>query len=154
MAEFVEVLALYPSKADNLARRVEFLTNHRPALKVIVAGESNGTIISDSVMDILRNNPQVYSIQTGSPFWHRNVMMDRTLVLNNNGMYPDSFSEGNIPTMVWASLKDLLGLPHPEENSGKIMRYVRAPGHDYWWRYPNVHSQITEFLEENFELNN
>jgi len=77
-------------------------------------------------------------------------MLDRTLVLNHNGRHPDSFSQGDIPTMLWTSLQDLLGLPQPEENSGRILFFLRAPGHDYWWQYPAVHSQITDFLEQNF----
>ena len=150
--EFVEVLTVCPSKAKNLACRVEFLTAHIPDLKVIVAGESNGTVISDSVMNILQDNPQVYSIQTGPPFWHKPVMLDRTLVLDNNGRTPDSFSQGDVPTMVWASLKDLVGLPQPERESGRILYFVRAPGHDYRWQYPDVYSQITNFMKQNFGL--
>lgn len=150
MDEVVEMLTLYPSKAKNLAYRVEFLTNHIPDLRVIVTGESDGTVISDSAMNILRNNPQVYSIQTGPPFWHKPIMLDRTLVLDNNGRTPDTFSQGDVPTMLWASLKDLLGLPQPEEKSGRILDFLLAPGHDYWWQYPTVYSEITNFLEKNF----
>lgn len=148
--EGVEMVAFYPSKAKNLAHRVEFLTNHLPELKVIVTGESDGTVISDSVMNILRDNPQVYSIQTGPPFWHRNVMLDRTLVLDDNGMYPDTFTRGNIPVMIWTSLEDLFGIPQPVENSGRVLFFLRAPGHDYRWRYPAVNSRISSFLEKNF----
>jgi len=150
--EVVEMVTLYPSKAENLAHRVEFLTNHVPDLKVIITGESDGTVISDSVMSVLRENPQVYSIQTGPPFWHDNIMLDRTLVLNSNGIIPDSFSQGDFSTMIWANLKALLGLSQPEGDSGEILDYVRAPGHDYRWQYPRVYSQITNFLEENFGL--
>ncbi len=149
--EFVEVITAYPSKAENLACRVEFLTTHIPDLKVIVTGESNGTVISDSTMSILRDNPQVYSIQTGPPFWHQNVMLERTLVLDSNGMTRDSFSQGDIPAILWASLKALVGLSPPEgEDPGRILYFFRAPGHDYRWQYPSVYSQITNFLEHNF----
>jgi len=149
--EFVEVITDYPSKAENLAHRVEFLTAHIPDLKVIVTGESNGTVISDSAMNILRDNPQVYSIQTGPPFWHQNVVRDRTLVLNYNGITPDSFSQGDIPAILWASLKALVGLsPAEEEDPGRILYFFRAPGHDYCWQYPGVYSQISNFLEQNF----
>ncbi len=148
--EGVEMVTSYPSKAKELACRVEFLTNHVPDLRVIVTGESDGAVISDRSMNILRYNPQVYSIQTGPPFWHEPIMLDRTLVLDNNGRTPDSFSRGNIPTMLWTSLEDLLGLPQPEEESGRVLKFLRAPGHDYRWQYPKVYSQITDFLEENF----
>ena len=148
--EGVEMITAYPSKAENLACRVEFLTRHIPDLKIIVTGESDGTVISDSAMNILRDNHRVYSIQTGPPFWHQNVVQERTLVLNNNGRHPDTFSQGDIPTMLWTSLGDVLGIPQSEESSGRVLFFLRAPGHDYRWQYPDVCSQITNFLEENF----
>ena len=148
--EGVEMITAYPSKAENLACRVEFLTRHIPDLKIIVTGESDGTVISDSTMNLLRDNRQVYSIQTGPPFWHQNVVQERTLVLDNNGRHPDTFSQGDIPTMLWTSLGDVLGIPQSEESSGRVLFFLRAPGHDYCWHYPDVCSQITNFLEENF----
>ena len=148
--EVVEMLTFYPSKAENLARRIEFLTKHHPEIRIIVAGESDGTIISDSTMHILQNNPHVYSIQTGPPFWHKPLKLERTLVLDDNGMHPDSFSQGNIPDILWSSTKDLLGIPHPPDEEGRILDYVRAPGHDYSWQYQEVYFQISTFLKSNF----
>jgi len=148
--EFVEAVTAYPSKARDLASRVEFLTSHIPDLKVIIAGESNGTVISDGVMDILRDKPRVYSIQTGPPFWSKSTMWERTLVLENNGITPDTFSRGDIPAMLWASFKALLGLAPPDEN-GRIFYFLCAPGHDYRWQYPDVYHQITDFLKKNFD---
>jgi pimeloyl-ACP methyl ester carboxylesterase len=153
--EFVQVLTVYPSKAERLARRVEFLTDHIPELRVIVAGESNGTVIADSAMGLLEDNPRVYSIQTGAPFWHHNVTLERTLVLNHNGITPDSFSQGDVVTMVWASLKAVVGLTPPGgEDQGRILYFLRAPGHDYRWQYPTVYHQITDFLDQNFGFRN
>jgi hypothetical protein len=149
--ELVELFAVYPSKAENLARRVEFLTRNVPDLKIIVAGESVGTVISDMVMDILQDNPRVYSIQTGPPFWHKHMVTERTLVLDTNGQVPDALSQGNIPSMLLTSLKALVGIPLTEdEEAGRIFYFVRAPGHDYNWRYPDVNLKIIGFLEENF----
>jgi len=148
--EFMEVVSVYPTKAEKLAKRVEFLTSHVPDLKVIVAGESNGTIISDSVMNMLRDNQQVYSIQTGPPFWYKTTMRERTLVLESNGLTRDTFSEGDIGAILWASAKALLGLAPPDEDPGRILYFMRAPGHDYQWWYPHVYYEITNFLEKNF----
>ena len=150
--EIAAMITGYSSKSKELAYRVEFLTSHIPDLRVIITGESNGTVISDQAMNILADNPQVYSIQTGPPFWYDNIMLDRTLVVTNNGRTPDSFSRGEFLTMTRASLRALFGLPQPENESGAIMHYVRAPGHDYWWEYPGVYSQILDFLEENFSI--
>jgi len=65
-------------------------------IRVIVAGESTGTVVADGAMSILRDNPRVYSIQTGTPFWHRPLSLDRTLLMNSNGKTIDTFSHGNI----------------------------------------------------------
>ena len=149
--EFIEIIACCPSKADELAYRVDFLTNHIPELKVIIAGESVGTIISDEAMALLKDNSRVYSIQTGRPFWHKGLMAERTLLLNDNGVNPDSFSRGDIISMVRASLKAAFGLSSLEDEApGTIFHFVRAPGHDYNWAYPTVCAQITSFLESNF----
>ena len=152
--EFVEIFAVYPSKAKSLANRVDFLTRHVPDVKVIVAGESNGVIISDAVMDILHDNPRVYSIQTGTPFWYKRATLERTLALEGNGMVPDSLSRGDIPAILIASLKALVGLTSPEEeDAGRIFYFMRAPGHDYRWQYPDVYLKITDFLKQNFSFN-
>lgn len=145
-----EMMTGYQSKARDLAYRAEFLTTHVPDLKVILAGESNGAIITDSAMNLLADNPQIYSIQTGPPFWHQTTTLERTLVLTDNGIVPDSFSRGDIPAMISSSIRALFGISQPEDESGEILYYVRAPGHDYQWQYPGVCSQITAFLRQNF----
>ncbi len=151
--ELVELFAVYPSKAENLARRVEFLTRNVPDLKIIVAGESVGAVISDTVMNKLQENPRVYSIQTGPPFWHKQMAPERTLVLDTNGHIPDAFSQGDIPSMLITSLKALVGIPLTEdEENGRIFYFVRAPGHDYRWQYPGVCLKITDFLKRNFSF--
>jgi hypothetical protein len=148
--EIVEILNGYSSKSENLACRIEFLTTHIPDLRVILAGESTGAIISDQTMNILADNPDVYSIQTGPPFWHENIMLDRTLVMTDNGLSPDAYSQGDLPTMIRANLRALFGLDKPNAKSGTILRYILAPGHEYWWEYPGVYPEITNFLFTNF----
>ena len=148
--ESMNMISLYPSKTKDLACRVEFLTEYIPDLRVILTGESNGTVICDRVLNILKDNPRVYSIQTGPPFWYTNTMLDRTLVLKNSGIIPDSFSEGAFFTMLGATLEGLLGLPRRQDESGNILHYVGAPGHEYWWQHPGVSLEITKFLQENF----
>ena len=149
--EFTEVLNHSPSKAKELAERVEFLTRHIPDLKVIVAGESTGTVVTDSTMNILRDNSQVYSIQTGTPFWHQPTLSDRTLLMNSNGTTVDTFSYGKVSSVLWATVKGWFGLSSPEENPGTILSWLRAPDHDYSWQYPGVCAEVTQFLEKNFK---
>lgn len=148
--ELAQQVTGYPSEAKDFASGIDFLTAHIPNLRVIIAGESTGTVICDRVMSILKDNPQVYSIQTGPPFWHREIVQDRTLVITDNGIVPDSFSQGNFLAIIRANLNALFSLSRPEGGSGKIPKYVGAPGHDYRWQDPGVYSKITEFLDENF----
>jgi len=150
--ELAEGMVGYPSKAKFLAGRVEFLTKHNPGLRVILTGESNGTVICDKVMNILENNPQVYSIQTGPPFWHETMVLDKTLLLTGNGMAPDTFSQGDFGGIIWGNLRHWFRLSQPVDAFDTTPHYVGAPGHDYWWQYPEVCSQITDFLEQNFRI--
>jgi hypothetical protein len=140
----------YPLKGKELARIVEFLTTHVRGLRVIITGESNGTVIVDRAMNVLRDNPRVYSIQAGVPCWHKPTTLDRTLVLNTNGIVPDTFNRGDVHTVLWTTLKWWLGLCPPEDNPGTILSWLRAPGHDYSWQYLHVSGSIVKFLEENF----
>ncbi|MFA5309571.1 MAG: hypothetical protein WC370_08840 [Dehalococcoidales bacterium] len=145
--EFFEAAYRYPQKTKDLARRVEFLIDNLPALKIIIAGESTGTVISEKTMRVLRDRQNVYSIQTGMPFWHRPVVQERTLSMNSNGSYVDTFSNGQLRAMLWATAKSWFGRKnHP----GTILSWLKAPGHDYSWQYPGVSSAVIKFLESNF----
>jgi hypothetical protein len=147
--EVEEVVSGYLSKSKDLAKRIDFLTQHNPDVEVILAGESTGTMICDSTMNLLKDNERVYSIQTGSPFWQKNTVKDRTVVVNDNGLVPDAFSKGDFYTVVKSNFKSLLGNEEPDE--GKILNIFSAPGHEYWWQNPNVYSQIQLFLKKYFE---
>jgi hypothetical protein len=148
--EFFEAAASYPRKARDLARRVAFLSDHLPELKIIIAGESTGTVISDRTMDILEDNPNIFSIQTGTPFWYQPAEMDRKLLMNSNGSSIDTFHHGALPEMIWDTVKGWFGVGSPEENPGDILSWLRAPGHDYSWQYPGISFAVVTFLEMNF----
>jgi hypothetical protein len=152
--EILEAANRYPHKAKDLAARVQFLADHLPNLKIIIAGESTGTVISERTMALLQGNPGIYSIQTGTPFWHKPSALDNTLLINNNGNTQDTFSYGNVPAMVWATVKGVFGLSGPKDNPGNILKWLRAPGHDYSWQYPGVYSKVIDFLNENFSGKN
>ena len=147
--EFMLAFGLYPPKSRDLAARVTFITDHLPNIRVILAGLSNGTVICDDVMKILKNNPRVYSIQLGPPFWNGVTSSDRSLVIRSNGTVPDSFSQGDLLAIIRANIETLLGLS--QKYPGGILLYVAAPGHDYNWEYPGVQSQIIAFLQANYK---
>jgi len=149
--EFFEAAYRYPHKAKDLARRVEFLIDNLPTLKIIIAGESTGTVFSEKTMRILRDRQNVYSIQTGMPFWHKLVVQERTLSMNSNGSNVDTFSDGQVRTILWATFKGWIGR---KNKPGTILSWLKAPGHDYSWEYPGVSSVVIKFLESNFAAKN
>jgi len=147
VSEFLLATGYYPTKSKDLATRVKFLTDHIPGIKVILAGLSNGTLICDSVMNILKDNQRLFSVQMGPPFWNDAASTERTLVLRSNGIIPDSFSQVDIITIMRANLEALFG--QNQEHPGNIFTYIGAPGHDYKWRYAEVRGRIIDFLRDN-----
>ncbi len=145
--EIIEAARRYPHKTRDLARRIIFLNDNIPHLKMIIAGESTGTVITEKVMRLLRDNENVYSIQTGMPFWHTPVVAERTLSMNDNGVRLDTFHYGQVRAILWATAKSWLGV---KDKPGTILSWLKAPGHDYSWHYPGVSSAVTDFLNVNF----
>jgi len=146
--EISEMAIHYHQKSKILAARLEFLTRHNPNLIIIVASESNGSIISDQAMILLKDDERVYDIQTGTPFWYHPGKLERTLIINNNGEVPDSFSNGDFLTMIGANLKTLFGLSERVVDGGHILKIFRAPGHNYNWQQPVVSQKVSDFLDE------
>jgi hypothetical protein len=144
ISELMVAAGLYPPKARDLAARVEFLTGNLPQLRVILAGESNGSEMCEGAMGLLPDNQRVYSIQLGPPFWEESTVSERSLVLRSNGDVPDSFSQGGVLTIIRANLEAMFGIS--QKNPGHIFFYIGAPGHFYSWQYTEVRSQVTEFL--------
>ncbi len=145
--EAAAILGLY-SRSDELASRVSFLTGNLPGLKVLLLGESNGATIVDETMEKLESNNQVYAIETGPPPTHKTHPSDSSLILTNNGSIDDSFSQGDILTIVLANFEALLGVN--QQHKGDILFYIGAPGHYYSWEYEGLRDGILRFLDTHF----
>ncbi|OGN92042.1 MAG: hypothetical protein A2Z75_01315 [Chloroflexi bacterium RBG_13_50_10] len=165
--EFKEQLMNYPSKARELAAKVDFLTRQVTGLKVILTGQSNGAAFAGEVISRLKENPEVYSIQIGIPFWHRVSKASRSLVIDNNGVGTDALTQKDIVRLIKANLVDLFILNHAPSFTPvdwvitravlvfgpyKLGLGLRAPGHDYMWEYPGVGPVIQDFLVKNFSV--
>lgn len=146
--EAFELLRRYPNKAREMAHILQFLLEHIPGLWIILAAESNGSVIANAAMRRLRKNPHVISIQTGPPAWERPQVLHRTLVLRGNGGMYDSYSVGDILTLVRANLRSILRLSKTSEPSGMVLNSLHAPGHEYSWKHLRVADAITFFLQE------
>jgi len=165
--EFKEDLTHYPSKAKVLAAKIDFLTQNTTELKVIITGQSNGAAFTGEVANRLKDNPKVYSIQVGIPFWHRVHEVGRSLVIDNSGIGADALTERDIMTMIksnWGKLLILNHVPAFTPVDWFISRSVliltsynfglglHAPGHEYMWEYPGVGPVIEAFLVNNFSI--
>jgi hypothetical protein len=163
--ELKEQLTHYPSKAKELAAKIDFLTKHVSGLKVIITGQSNGAAYAGEVITRLQSNPEVYSIQIGIPFWHRVSKTGRSLVIDNNGVGADALTQRDIVRLIKANLVRIFILnkaPAFTPIDWLVTRAVlvfwpynfglgmEAPGHDYMWQYPGVGPVIQAFLVKNF----
>jgi hypothetical protein len=142
-----EVLfGLQPIKAEELAARVTFLTEHLPNLRVILTGESNGATIADDSLRLLKDNLRVFAIETGPPVWHPSLDFERSLIIKNNGVQDDTFSNGNVILILRSNLESIFGIY--SGGKGDILLYIGAPGHYYNWDYIRVRSLIERFITE------
>ena len=145
--ELTETFLSYPSKGKPLAAQIGFLTEHIEDIRVILLGESSGAMVGSQAMKLLQANDRVYSVQTGIPFYYRRAVSDRALVMNSNGIDPDSLSNGDL----WRIFRANLGrIPTYRPEEGHFLLYLRTPGHIYTWDHPGVNSPISSFLEKHF----
>jgi hypothetical protein len=147
LKEFKEMVSNYPNKAKMLEAEVDFLTQHIDSLNVILAGNSDGGVYTNEVMQLLEGNSRVYGIECGIPFYYRGSVPQRTLVINDNGVTPDVLAKGNVASLIWANITHF---PKNRPQEGHVLLCFRAPGHIYIWDHSEVRMQITSFLEANF----
>jgi hypothetical protein len=136
--ELKEQLTHYPSKAKELAAKIDFLTQQVKGLKVVITGQS---------------------------FWHRVAKASRSLVIDNNGIGADALTDRDIVSLVKVNLVKIFiinNAPSFTPIDWVITRAIlvfwpynfglglRAPGHEYMWDYPGVGPVIERFLVNNF----
>jgi len=150
MKELRETTQSYHEKAKPLAAAVDFFTEHNEDIKVIMLGESAGAMLSSEAMALLPANDRVYSIQTGIPFYYGGIVGDKSVVINDNGIVPDSLHSLD----AWTIFKANLGrIPTYRPKEGHFLFYMRTPGHIYTWDHPGVRSEVSSFLAEQLSGN-
>ena len=154
IGELRDLIRNYAGKAPLLAGKVDFLTRAVEDLKVIITGRCFGAIFSNEAMELIEDNHRVYSIQAGHPFWYRPMPAANTLLMEDNGLMPDSICQGDLWAILRANLTHGPSLSRPP--GGSIMIgpiFIRAPGHEYTWEHPSIRENVTTFLKERFGLN-
>ncbi len=149
-----EQTQFFNSKAKIMSAEIEFLIRHIDKLKIIMIGVSQGAAFSNAVSQQMNGCGRVYNIELGMPFPYKSKRMitERTLALDSNGLMPDSLMEWDVPTI----LKTYLSAPFrwmKHRLQGKEVKFsycINVPGHDYNWDYPEVQSQVEDFLKVNF----
>ncbi|MDD5604323.1 MAG: hypothetical protein RBR99_00400 [Dehalococcoidales bacterium] len=147
ISEAIAFWGAFPAKAAELANRVSFLTRNLPNLKVLLTGESNGATIVEETFRRLKDNPRVFAIQTGPTVVQKSLKHERSLVMRHNGRIADSFSHGDVFTILRSNLEAMLGIY--QENPGDILFYIGAPGHYYTWEYTEFRQELIAFLSRN-----
>jgi hypothetical protein len=103
-------------------------------------------MFNDRVMLHLKHGQNVYNIATGPPFYYQMRHHGRTLILDDNGEVPDSFSQGDFGTILRSNLSAIFRLDRGNRPLGDVMGNIRAPGHYYGWEQPKVAADITRFM--------
>lgn len=139
----------FRNSSDNLAERIEFLTENLPDKKIIIAGLSSGGAfvtetyekISDEVKD------SVYTIAAGTPFWTETFDSDNIIQLSNNGK--DSLVDGDAKILLISLIKAPFRWIYSKINGQNLTfsQAINITGHNYSWASPEVNSQIVTFLE-------
>ncbi len=149
VSEILNAGAKSIAKPKELAVRLRFLWRHLPALKVLMAAESNGTVMSNQVMRLSPDEGRLFSIEFGPPFWYDNFTSERVLNMRSNGTVPDAFSYGHWGRAFRDNFAALRG-KHPSA-PGNVLLYIGAPGHDYnWQKYPLIRENVLAFLNKHF----
>ena len=122
LSESAAFWGLAPYKSKELAERIDFITTHLPGTDVLITGESNGAGIVEEAVRRLKDNSNVYAIQTGPPVVQKTHESDRLLVVRHNGIIDDSFSHGDFFTIFRSNLEALFGIY--QQQPGDIMLYI------------------------------
>ncbi|MGI2335592.1 MAG: hypothetical protein ACRKGH_02985 [Dehalogenimonas sp.] len=150
VSEILNAGAKSVAKPRELALRLSFLRRHLPDLQVLLTSESNGTVMSNQVMRLLPEDPLLYSIEFGPPFWYNSFLNDRVLNMRSNGKTPDAFSYGHWRRAISANVMALFG--KNDQSPGNVLLYIGAPGHDYNWNdYPLIQERVTSFLDKHLK---
>ena len=138
------------AKPKELTLRLRFLWRYLPNLRILMTAESNGTVMSNQVMRLLPDEPRLFSIELGPPFWYDSLPNERILNLRSNGKVPDAFSYGHWRRAFQANFDALRG--KGRQAAGNILLYIGAPGHDYNWHdYPFIREKVIQFIEEHLD---
>jgi hypothetical protein len=149
ISEILNAGAKSIAKPTELVARLRFLWRHLPQLKVLMAAESNGTVMSNQVMRLSPEEGRLFSIEFGPPFWYGNFISERVLNMRSNGTVPDAFSYGHWSRAFKANFEALRG--KNSDAPGNVLLYVGAPGHDYNWHdYPVIRENVLAFLKKHF----
>lgn len=161
--EGIQLPLLYPVKSRQLAAKVDFLTRHMDNLKVFIVGKSSGALYVNGAAAILKDNPDVYNIQIGSPLGSKTPVPGHSLAICENGVQGDAMIGRNLfsvfkrntwkvlfilyapsfTTVDWVIGKLLVAVGFCNTKYALVM-----PGHDYMWHYPKVGPAIEAFLHE------
>ena len=153
LKEVEDVRHDYRGKSAVLAAKMAFLTKYHPHLRVIMTGRCFGGIMCSEAMKLTIRNLRLYSIEASLPFWYTHPELERTLVIEDNGVEPDIVHSEGVWRFLWNLAKANFGrLPSGRQYEGGSFRairwYLKAPGHLYTWEQPAVRSRVLAFLRE------
>jgi hypothetical protein len=145
------VLTGKSNQAYVVADGINFIKGHVKNLKIFLLGASQGAAFDNTVMKLIHDQRDIYSIELGIFFPHlrRRVTGENTLAIDSNGSVTDPVVHWNLGkalrayvTAPFRWLKYKLAGEHV-----KFTYCINVPGHEYRWEYPNIRNAITDFIK-------
>jgi hypothetical protein len=141
-----EMLTSFSATAREQAALLEGLLRLAPELTILLLGVSNGAICTSETLKLLKNDPRVYSIQFGTPFWYKSpAPSPRSLLIQGNGDKVDAIQKGDLLYIITHNLKSL---PLYLREGFRLPKMF--PGHFYSWDNAKFRAEIQQFLRQKF----
>ena len=146
-----EIVNYFNSRSKHLANEVDEFTREHPEKKVILAGLSMGAFFVDATMRRIGENPSVFAIKVGVPFYSNHYHSERTIDINNGR---DALANCDTKLLMGAIGGGFLRWMKAKIQGRHLPfnRAVEVPGHNhsYTWESPEVRGAVTDFLKKFF----
>ena len=144
-----DLLFGYAQTSRNLAQEIRATLTVSPETRLLLVGYSLGAILNISTVKLLQEEPRLYSVQLGAPFFLSSPTHGRALHLQRKD---DAFAAGPLFAFFLVILKACIVVA---ANIGtfqgrSILDVWHIKGHDYVWDDPAVKIPIEQFLRSHF----
>lgn len=144
-----DLCILYRQASKQLAQELQEAFSRAPQLRILLIGYSLGAVLNIATLKRLPQEPRLYSLHFGAPFFLRSPTFQRVLNLQRKG---DAFASGSWVAFFLVLLKAcIVAVANIGTFQGtSILDAWHIKGHDYAWDNPAVKTPVEQFLRSHF----